>query len=116
MMPLIQSACLVTSVNSVGALSPLGPLPTPATAHRSPWRTSAGPPESMLLAATLPSRLPTHNSPLGAAEGHVEIGCTKVSASRSRVGKHAGSSLSSQVIPQPMMRTGVLSGGVAEAI
>jgi hypothetical protein len=116
MMPSIQSVCLVTSVYSTGSPSPLGPLTTPATVHSSPSRTSAGPPESMLAATTVPSRLPTHSSPTGAAAVQVEMGCTAVSASCSRLGKHSGALLSAQVMPQPRMRAGVPSGGVVEAI
>ena len=56
-----------------------------------------------------------HSSP-SASSRHAEAGCTSVSASRSLVVKHSGLALLSQVIPHPMIRTGVPSGGVAEAI
>jgi hypothetical protein len=87
-MPRIHFRYTDTSLYTVGVLSPLLPLTAPASSQRPPLRTSAGPPESMLVAEMLPSGLPTHSSRLATIPltSQVASGCTTVSASRRRSG------------------------------
>ena len=83
---LIQLLKWLMSVYMTGRSSPPEPLTRPAITQRSPSRTSPGPPESMLVAAILPSSAPMHSSRSAWMPSQAAAGWITVSASRSFFG------------------------------